>query len=67
MLPRAHGTKINIGEIELAVWRDCAPCEVMETAVGPGARSALDSRAGVAATVVRGGTIKVGDPVSIAG
>jgi MOSC domain-containing protein YiiM len=65
-LPRSHGTAITIGAVELQVWRDCAPCEVMETAVGPGAREALRSRAGVAATVSRGGIIKLGDPVSIA-
>ncbi len=65
-LPRTHGTRITVGEVELTVWRDCAPCEVMETAVGEGAREALRNRAGVSATVSRGGTIKVGDPVSIA-
>jgi MOSC domain-containing protein YiiM len=64
-LPRVHGTKITIGEVELSVWRDCTPCEVMETAVGTGAREALQNRAGVSASVSRGGTIKVGDPVSI--
>lgn len=64
-LPRSHGARIEIGEVVLAVWRDCAPCEVMETVVGPGARNALKARAGVSATVVQGGTIQVGDPVRI--
>ena len=64
-LPRAHGTRIEIGEAVLEVWRDCAPCEVMETTVGPGARVALRDRAGVSATVVDGGVIRIGDPVRV--
>ncbi len=44
-LPREHGTRIRVGEVELAVWRDCAPCEQMETAVGRGgAPSAATAR-----------------------
>ncbi len=64
-LPRSHGARIEIGDVVLEVWRDCAPCEVMETAVGPGARAALSDRAGVSATVVEGGVISVGDPVHL--
>ena len=64
-LPRIHGARIEIGEAVLEVWRDCAPCEVMETAVGPGARGALRDRAGVSATVLQGGVIRVGDRVRL--
>lgn len=64
-LPRTHGTRIRVGDVVLAVWRDCAPCEVMETSVGPGARAALAGRAGISATVETGGVIAVGDPVRI--
>lgn len=64
-LPRAHGARIEIGETVLEVWRDCSPCEVMETSVGLGARVALRDRAGVSATVLEGGTIRVGDPVRL--
>ena len=64
-LPRSHGARIEIGETVLEVWRDCAPCEVMESAVGPGARAALRDRAGVSATVVAGGVIRIGDPVHL--
>ena len=65
-LPREHGARIEIGDVALEVWRDCAPCEVMETSVGPGARAALIDRAGVSATVVEGGVIRVGDLVRLA-
>ncbi len=66
-LPRAHGTRVEIGDTVLEVWRDCAPCEVMETSVATGARVALGDRAGVSATVVEGGVIRVGDAVLIGG
>lgn len=65
-VPRAHGTRIEIGAVALEVWRDCTPCDVMEASVGPGARAALRDRAGVSATVVEGGVIRVGDPVRVA-
>jgi MOSC domain-containing protein YiiM len=64
-LPRTHGTRIVIGAAVVEVWRDCAPCEVMEASVAPGARAALRDRAGVSATVVEGGVIRVGDPVRL--
>lgn len=64
-LPREHGTRITIGTVELSVWRECTPCDVMEASVATGARGALRERAGVSATVERGGTIRVGDPVTI--
>jgi MOSC domain-containing protein YiiM len=64
-LPRAHGTRIEIGAVALEVWRDCTPCEVMESSVAPGACAALEGRAGVSATVVEGGVIRTGDTVRV--
>lgn len=64
-LPRNHGTEIQLGEVIVAVWRDSTPCEVMNESVGSGAREALRGRAGVSATVRRGGTIRVGDPIVV--
>lgn len=64
-LPRRPGTRLIIGEVALEVRRDCAPCETMERSVGAGARLALIDRAGVSARVIQGGTLRVGDQVSI--
>ena len=64
-LPRTTGALIHIGEATLSVWRDCPPCERMYQTVGPRAREALEGRAGIAAQVVKGGIIRVGDPVRI--
>lgn len=64
-LPRNHGSIIRIGEVVLSVWRDCAPCELMDEVYGEGARQALKERAGVSAQVVEGGSIRIGDRVTI--
>lgn len=64
-LPRTNGTTIRMGDATLEVWRDCPPCERMHQTVGPRAREALAGRAGIAARVVKGGMIRVGDPVEI--
>ncbi|WP_394935349.1 MOSC domain-containing protein [uncultured Ilumatobacter sp.] len=62
-LPRTHGTRFRIGETELEVWRDCAPCNLMNEFFGDGAREALQQRCGISAAVVTGGVIRVGDSI----
>lgn len=65
-LPRAHGTRFTVGEVELAVWRDCAPCNLMDEIFGEGAQAALRQRAGITASVVRGGIVRLGDSLTLA-
>ena len=60
-LPRVHGTAFRIGTVEFTVWRDCAPCGLMDEFFGPGAKEALRERCGISATVTSGGTIRIGD------
>lgn len=60
-LPRTHGSRFMIGETELEVWRDCAPCNLMDDFFGEGAREALQQKCGISATVVKGGVIRLGD------
>lgn len=64
-LPRTHGTRFTIGETELEVWRDCAPCNLMDDFFGDGARTALQQRCGISASVIRGGVIRVGDEIRL--
>lgn len=64
-LPRDTGARIRVGEVVLEVRRDCTPCELMETEVGPGARRALQGRSGVSAHVVVGGRLRPGDRVTV--
>lgn len=63
-LPRTHGAEFSIGDVRLAVWRDCAPCNLMDETFGDGASTALRQRAGITASVVQGGTVRVGDALS---
>ncbi len=51
-LPRKHGTRFSIGEVEFEVWRDCAPCNLMDEFFGDGAQAAMKQRAGISASVM---------------
>ena len=62
---RTPGSTIRIGEVVVTVNGDCAPCDEMEETIGPGARAALQGLAGVTGTIASGGTIRVGDPVTM--
>lgn len=64
-LNKMIGHRIRLGEIVLSVERYCAPCERMNQELGPGGRDALRWKAGVTARVVSGGTLRVGDPVTL--
>ena len=64
-LPREQGARITLGDVVVEVHQDCAPCYKMEDCVGPGAQEALKLRAGIRGSIVSGGVIRVGDPVSI--
>ena len=64
-VPRTPGHRWSMGEVELEVARDAAPCTRMEEIFGTGAQESLESRAGVACRVLSGGEIAVGDPVDL--
>jgi MOSC domain-containing protein YiiM len=59
------GQRIRIGAIRLFVEASCDPCARMEETIGAGAREALEGRGGVRCHVLRGGEIRVGDPVAL--
>ena len=60
-VPTEPGARLVIGDVVLGVVRRAAPCRVMETSVGPGARRALHGRGGAVCRVLTSGTITVGD------
>ena len=64
-VPRTPGHRWSIGEVELEVTRDAAPCTLMEEIFGSGAQESLKGRAGVACRVISGGEIAVGDAVNL--
>ena len=63
-IPREPGHRWTVGEVELEVVRDAAPCKLLDDELGPGARTAMRRRAGVICRVIRGGTVAIGDPVA---
>jgi MOSC domain-containing protein YiiM len=64
--PREIGWRLRIGDVVLEVTEETAPCQLMERA-HVGLRKAMtpDWRGGVCCNVVAGGSIKIGDPVSV--
>ena len=64
--PQQTGGMIRIGEVELRIVEETAPCEVMD-ATSHGLRQALipNWRGGVCCQVQQGGKIKIGDKVTL--
>ena len=64
-IPRTPGHRWKVGEVELEVVRDAAPCKLLDMEIGDGARIAMRRRAGVICRVIAGATLTLGDPVTL--
>lgn len=61
------GRTFAIGnEVLLETTGGCPPCGRMDETVGAGGREALHGLAGITARVLRGGVLRLGDPVTLA-
>ena len=60
----AEGSRLVIGEALFEVGGLCAPCARIEE-LQPGLRKAIEGRRGRFARVLRGGAVRVGDPISV--
>ena len=56
--------RLIIGNVELKITGPCEPCSKMESVLGKSAYNAMRGHGGVAARVVKGGELKIGDVVS---
>ena len=63
---QATGAHVTIGEVELEVMSETDPCDIMDNAY-PGLKDALlpDWRAGCRTRVLKGGSIKIGDTITM--
>jgi MOSC domain-containing protein YiiM len=64
-VPTAPGTRVQVGEALLEVVRVAAPCRLLDDTIGAGAQEALRRRGGSVLRVLRTGTVRVGDPVTV--
>jgi MOSC domain-containing protein YiiM len=58
------GARLHVGEAVLEVTGECRPCERMEE-LRPGLRGVLAGQRGMLARVAQGGTLRVGDPITV--
>jgi len=60
------GREFRVGpDVVLRGERPCTPCTHLEQLTRPGAIKALWGRGGLRASIVRGGTIRVGDAIAM--
>ena len=66
VLPRISGTKLALGSAILEVTGQTDPCDRMDEQV-PGLKAALtpDWRGGITCRVIRAGTVKIGDSLTL--
>jgi MOSC domain-containing protein YiiM len=58
------GQRLRAGDVELEVSLVCEPCEQIE-ALRPGLQERMVGKRGMLCRVLRGGTVKQGDPISL--
>jgi MOSC domain-containing protein YiiM len=59
------GKTLSLGEdVVLKITGHCAPCGMMDE-IRPGLRQELEGKRGMLATVVQGGTVRVGDAIRV--
>jgi MOSC domain-containing protein YiiM len=55
--------RFRVGAALLEGSGECAPCSRMEEALGPGGYNAVRGHGGIAARVIEGGEVRIGDAI----
>jgi MOSC domain-containing protein YiiM len=58
------GQRLRVGEVELEVSLVCEPCDQLEK-LRAGLKNEMVGRRGMLCRVLRGGTVKEGDPIAV--
>jgi hypothetical protein len=64
-LDALRGRRFSVGAVECLGQRRCEPCAHLERLTRPGVLRALVHRGGLRADILRGGELRVGDPVRV--
>lgn len=64
-VPALVGRRFQVGDAICVGVKECNPCNHLESLTYPGVRSGLAGRGGLRADVVAGGTIRVGDRITV--
>src|SRR5437588_10290084 len=59
------GRQFRIGDVLLEGVKDCPPCEHLQQLTGKPLLAPLADRGGLRARVLEGGTLRVGDPITV--
>jgi MOSC domain-containing protein YiiM len=59
------GKQFAVGDVVLLGVRDCPPCAYLEELTGQPVRRGLRGRGGLRADIVRAGTLRVGDAITV--
>lgn len=64
-VPALVGRRFQVGEAICFGVKECSPCNHLESLTYPGVRSGLAGRGGLRADVLGGGSIRVGDRITV--
>jgi MOSC domain-containing protein YiiM len=64
-LDQLIGRTFRVGDVVFRGIKTCPPCAHLERLTRPGVRAALENRGGIRAEIVQGGTLRIGDEITV--